>query len=118
VRRWWTKRNRTACAFLTVAAVAAVGLWRIEHLAHQTHALAEQNRILVRQGIEAHKALCVFRSYRVQKRDEAQRYLDEQKGDPIVVFGLQIPRDTLEASVSDQQQVVESLGDLKCKETP
>jgi hypothetical protein len=98
--------------------VAAAGLWRLEHLSHETHSLAEQNRVLVRQGIEAHEALCVFRSYRVGQLDRAERYLEEQKGDPVIVFGLQIPRDSLEASVSDQQQVVESLDDLKCKETP
>lgn len=73
------------------------------------------NRELARDGREAHDALCVFKADLIEGRDRTQSYLDAQpKADPVIVFGLEIPRDTLISNVSTQTSRIESLNKLEC----
>lgn len=73
------------------------------------------NRQLGEQGREAHDALCVFRSDLADRRDQTQKLLDEQPdADPVVVYGLRIPRDQLESNVKNQNRSVEALLTLDC----
>lgn len=77
----------------------------------------------IQQGREAHSALCTYVSDLTQRRDTAQGYLHDQKGDTIVIptvrvngKPLQVTRGQLQRDVNAQTRVIRAYDGLDCKE--
>lgn len=69
----------------------------------------------VRAGNDAHKALCVFRGDLEARMLNSEKILREQQGqDPVILYGLRIPRETLTANAVAQRRSVEALDSLDC----
>jgi hypothetical protein len=100
-------RNRVTLSFMAVVVVATlmVGLFGCQVM---------KNHELAVQGKQAHDGLCVLRASAAEQLKRNEAYL-ERKGDPIVVFGLKIPRATLANSVASQRRTVNALSNLDCQ---
>lgn len=101
-RRHTTTRTAFWGVVLTSVAVLTALVW-----------VVHQNRVNAAQGLEAHRALCVFKDDLARRSRATQDYLNTHPGD--VLFG--IPRATIEQSLTNQQATLESLAVLDCQDT-
>jgi uncharacterized protein YycO len=71
------------------------------------------NRQLSQAGEEAHISLCIFKEDLKTRRDNLDRFLKENSGDFLLG---NVPRRTLETSLANQTDTIESLKTLVCEE--
>ena len=67
------------------------------------------------EAAKTHAALCTFRSDLSTRLASTEKLLnDHPKADPVLVYGLRIPRATLVANAGNQRKGVDSLRNLDC----
>ncbi len=110
----WVRRRPVTASFVTLTvsafAVLAVLTWAI----HSARDLAQQNRVLIAQGIEAHDALCVFKADLARRMDETKKFLDDP---PKTIFGIPVTEEMLAQTrlqLKGQQATFSSLSGLDC----
>lgn len=75
---------------------------------------ADQRRI-DELGSETHTALCAFKADLERRAASTREILDENPGDPVHVFGLDVPRDELVSNLTNQQRSLKALAALDCE---
>lgn len=87
--------------------VVALMLW-------QTSRITNNRAELETVATQTHSALCAFKLDLKKRYDANTKLLREHPEDPVLVFNLVIPRDTLVQSTHAQQGTLDSLDELKC----
>lgn len=97
-----SERGRGRLLFLLIALFVGLTFYAISG-----------NRDRAAEGQQAHDALCVLRESAETQLARNEAYL-KQKGDPIIIFGLKVPRATIANTVAGQRRTVNSLSRLDC----
>lgn len=99
--------------FAIVVILTVISSCRVENVARDARELSRQNRVLVKDGLQAHDALCVFRDDLDNRADQGEQFIADivaGKRDPIP--GITIP--DLQRSVAGQRSTLKALSVLDC----
>lgn len=59
-------------------------------------------------------ALCAFKADLEQRASANRKLLDADLGDPLHIYGLEVPRSQLESNLANQERSLASLSALTC----
>jgi hypothetical protein len=97
-------------AFIVVFAITVMGimLW-------QSYRLGQEAEKVQHVATTTRGALCALRQDVKTRRDANLKLLRDHPEDPVLAFGLEIPRDTLLQSAAGQTSTLKALVTLDCR---
>jgi hypothetical protein len=112
VRHFYTKLAASIALPLAFIALipALVGIWMLDN---ETDERISQNSMLVKDGVEAKKALCIFRDDLARRAAASEEFITSIiRGERPSIGGISTAE--LQRALKGQQATLAALSDLKC----
>ena len=104
----WMINWAGAFVLFFVVSMTALMLW-------QAYRLGGTASEVKNVAVQTHDSLCALKLDLQGRYDSGSKILSDHPEDPVQVYGLTIPRDTLVQSNQSQASTLQALGALDCK---